>query len=118
MIVFAVFINLFYFPGFSQQNGPVQFIKPILSEDKNPFHLMKDFDFTTILDDSVYNNKKLYIPRIPDKEIHFNQRHVWKSNPSLLYNNCIGSEADGIFQVWEFQRRIQGINDKYPLLIQ
>lgn len=82
VLLFAALLTLFYVPDFSQRKSQVELIKPIIFENRNPFNLIKSFDFTSFLNDSLYKyNKKIFIPKIPDKHLFFDQHQVWKSFP-------------------------------------
>ena len=81
IILFTAFLSLSYLPVFSQQNSQLKLSHPnsgiSLYGYRNPSTLIKPFDFTTVLKDSVYH-KKIYIPKIPDTHLLLGQFPVAK----------------------------------------
>ena len=92
IILFTAFLSLSYLPVFSQQNSQLKLSQPTsgisLYGYRNPSTLIKPFDFTTVLKDSVYH-KKIYIPKIPDTHLLFGQFPVAKPDTISLSNNNI-----------------------------
>ena len=83
IILFTAFFTLICLTAFSQltpklklnnQNSGIS-----VFENRNPFYSAKSFDFTSILNDSVFN-KKMFIPRIPDTHLFLGQITARKYN--------------------------------------
>jgi hypothetical protein len=81
IILFTTFLSLIYMTVFSQANPCLKLdnkgysISPL--ENRIPFYSDKSFDFTSLLNDSVYN-KKQFIPGIPDTHLFFGRVPVPK----------------------------------------
>lgn len=73
-ILFTALLSLFFLPVFSQPDSQLKLNNRnegiSVYQDRNPFYQAKAFDFSSFLKDSLYN-KKIFIPKIPDKQLLF-----------------------------------------------
>lgn len=73
-IPFSAILSLFFLPVFSQPFSRMKLNNRnegiSVYQSRNPFYQANVFDFSSILNDSLYN-KKIFIPKIPDKQLFF-----------------------------------------------
>ena len=120
-ILFTAILSLFFLPVFSQQDTQLKLNNKnegiSVYQNRNPFYQETVFDFSTLLNDSVYH-KKLFIPKIPDKQLFFGRIPFTEPNATKFnYNidNMPILKPVGIYAPMKIYRADPRY--KYPLLI-
>jgi len=119
-LVFAI-LSMFFLPIYSQVNSLIRLNSAVegvtVYETQNPFYTPKAFDFSSLLNDSLYN-KKIFIPKIPDKQLFFARIPFREPNACHCNHNFINIpiiRPVGVFSPMINYNSDQ--RDRYTLLI-
>jgi hypothetical protein len=88
-ILITVFLGLFFLPVLSQKDTQLKLNNKSegisVYDSRKPFYQASVFDFSALLNDSLYN-RKVFIPKIPDKQLYFNR--IPFSEPTACHCHC------------------------------
>lgn len=87
-ILITALLSLFFLPVLSQKDTQLKLNNKsegiFVYDSRKPFYQTKAFDFSALVNDSLYN-RKIFIPKIPDKQLFFGR--IPFSEPTACHCN-------------------------------